>query len=71
MKWLFGDNMNTCMAARRKQVSVLTALASLGVFAAALSAGTNEWTTIGPFGGWVRTVAVDPRNSGTIYAGTP
>ena len=51
-------------------VSLSVELANLTVFAAALSAGINEWTAIGPFGGWVRTVAVNPRNAGTVYAGT-
>ena len=36
-----------------------------------LSAGTNVWTSIGPEGGIVRSLAVDPRNPSTVYAATP
>src|SRR5690242_18576511 len=34
----------------------------------ALWAGVNVWTSLGPEGGTVTTVAVDPQNSGTVYA---
>jgi photosystem II stability/assembly factor-like uncharacterized protein len=39
---------------------------------AAVRAGVNEWTSIGPYGpgGNVRALAVDPTAPGTLYAGT-
>jgi hypothetical protein len=50
-------------------------LASLIVFAAGTRpltvwAGNNQWTNIGPKGGNVGSLALDPLNSRTVYAGT-
>src|ERR1051326_7366313 len=36
-----------------------------------LCAGTNVWTSIGPEGGSVQSLAVDPRNPSTVYAAAP
>src|SRR5215470_5483588 len=36
----------------------------------ALRAGTNVWTSLGPAGGPVTAIAIDPQNSGTVYAAT-
>jgi photosystem II stability/assembly factor-like uncharacterized protein len=33
-----------------------------------LQAGVNEWTSLGPEGGSIRMLVVDPRNPSTIYA---
>jgi len=35
-----------------------------------VQAGINEWSRVGPKGGTVQALAVDPSNSETIYAGT-
>jgi len=35
-----------------------------------LSASSNKWTSIGPFGGSVQALAIDPKNPVTLYAGT-
>jgi photosystem II stability/assembly factor-like uncharacterized protein len=50
-------------------------LASLFVLGAVVGTRTvwaqdNPWTAIGPEGGSVRLMAVDPHNSSTVYAGT-
>lgn len=37
---------------------------------AVVDAGAGVWTTGGPYGGDIRALAVDPRNPGTLYAGT-
>ncbi len=34
------------------------------------AAGIDEWTSIGPFGGSIEAVAIDPINSNTLYVGT-
>ena len=34
-------------------------------------AGVNEWTSVGPDGGWVFDAAFDPTNSSTLYATAP
>ena len=31
--------------------------------------GTNLWTTNGPYGGQIRSIAIDPASSATLYAG--
>jgi photosystem II stability/assembly factor-like uncharacterized protein len=41
-------------------------MAGMGV----LRAGNNVWTSLGPQSGPVTAVAVDPQNSGTVYAAT-
>jgi hypothetical protein len=33
-------------------------------------AGINEWTSIGPDGGYIQALAIDPQNPGTVYAST-
>src|SRR5204862_3823027 len=33
-------------------------------------AGVNVWTTHGPEGGYVQTLAIDPASPATLYAGT-
>ena len=38
--------------------------------AGSVSAGTNVWTSIGPEGGIVRSLAIDPITPSTLYAGT-
>lgn len=48
--------------------SVLAAVAILVTGPAALSAGTDAWTRIGPEGGSVPRLLVDPRSPGTLYA---
>jgi photosystem II stability/assembly factor-like uncharacterized protein len=35
-----------------------------------VSAGINTWTSIGPDGGYINSLAVDPANPSTLYAGT-
>ncbi|NWG76061.1 MAG: hypothetical protein HXY24_15920, partial [Rubrivivax sp.] len=43
----------------------------LGLLAAGPSpAADNEWTWLGPYGGKINTLAVDPQTPSTIYAGT-
>ena len=50
---------------------MLLVLISLGLCSATLTAGPNVWTSIGPYGGWVRALAVDPKSPATVYAGGP
>ena len=38
--------------------------------AGTVSAGTNVWTNIGPEGGRIQALAIDPTTPGTLYAGT-
>ena len=33
-------------------------------------AGVNEWTNLGPFGGFIKALAIDPQNTRTIYGAT-
>src|SRR5689334_17161264 len=35
-----------------------------------VSAGINQWTSNGPYGGIIETLAIDPTTPSTIYAGT-
>lgn len=35
-----------------------------------ISAGDNQWSTQGPYGGPIRSVAIDPTNTDILYAGT-
>jgi len=35
-----------------------------------VSAGSNEWTSLGPEGGTIYTLAIDPSTPTTVYAGT-
>ena len=62
----------------RKAISILEAklwsillLIALAIVAQGrLSAGTNDWTNVGPEGGKFRLLAVNPQNPGIIYAAT-
>ncbi len=46
----------------------LFAMLSVLLLAGPARAGTDQWTTNGPYGGQVRVLATDPENSSTIYA---
>jgi hypothetical protein len=35
-----------------------------------LGAGTNRWTSLGPYGGGAHALVVDPQNPATLYAVT-
>jgi hypothetical protein len=35
-----------------------------------VSAGFNVWTSIGPEGGWIYAMAINPNTPTTLYAGT-
>src|SRR5579871_3356559 len=51
--------------------SIAKRIGLLAVAAAPLLwAAPNRWTSIGPFGGNARTLAIDPQDPATIYAGT-
>ena len=64
-----------CLGSERSDVSDtpndssgrLSTLAAPGGHALA---GVNRWTTAGPYGGNVLSLAVDPSTSATLYAGT-
>jgi uncharacterized delta-60 repeat protein len=66
----------SCSAARLFPRALLrwgsTALMCWVVFASAhiAQAGVNLWTSHGPYGGSVRTLAIDPHTPSTLYAGT-
>ena len=51
---------------------LLTGLLTLLITSQAgtVSAGTNVWTSIGPEGGQISSLAIDPTNPSTLYAGT-
>src|SRR5215510_8409594 len=51
-------------------LSLLGLLAFLGVGSRVVWAEANVWTSIGPFGGNVQALAIDPQNPTTVYAGT-
>ena len=62
---------------RKEVISIRSRFVLLAVMAAwamvgsgALWAGTNVWTSLGPVGGPVTAIAIDPQNSGTVYAAT-
>ena len=45
-------------------------LSILGPASQTVWAGINEWTSLGPDGGGVRALAIDPQNPSTVYAVT-
>ncbi len=56
--------------ARRRAGGTLAALVvAAGLPAAAARAGTNYWESVGPDGGQVAILAVDPSTPATVYAG--
>src|SRR5262249_25879505 len=53
------------------RIAILAALLTLfGTGLPNLWAGSSKWTSIGPFGGTIQSLAIDPQNSTTLYAGT-
>ncbi|MCG8351753.1 MAG: hypothetical protein MI924_28635 [Chloroflexales bacterium] len=57
-------------AGSRCWIFILIAILSIGTFPAApTSAGINEWTGIGPEGGDIMALAIDPVTPDTLYAG--
>ena len=54
-----------------RMMAVILMAGLIGLFAPAITtAGLNEWTTNGPEGGPVLSIAIDPATPSTIYAGT-
>jgi photosystem II stability/assembly factor-like uncharacterized protein len=51
-----------------KTTVICTTLVMFG--AGSAWAGINEWTSIGPDGGSIQALAIDPQNPGTVYAST-
>src|SRR5262245_23484446 len=52
-------------------LTVFAALLTMwGTASATLWAGSNKWTSIGPFGGSIQSMAIDPQNPSTLYTGT-
>src|SRR5438876_10730997 len=56
------------MMSRFVLLAVMGAWAMVGT--GALWAGANVWTSLGPASGPVTAIAIDPQNSGTVYAAT-
>jgi photosystem II stability/assembly factor-like uncharacterized protein len=50
-------------------VSGFTGITS-NLAAPAMQSGTDQWMSLGPFGGLINALAIDPTNPNTIYAGT-
>jgi hypothetical protein len=48
---------------------LLALLAILGTGRGAVWAGINEWTSLGPEGGNISSLAIDPQHPSTLYAG--
>jgi photosystem II stability/assembly factor-like uncharacterized protein len=55
------------IAARLCAVLVLSALVWLGSLHGA-EAGVDVWTRVGPYGGNISSIVIDPQNSATLYA---
>jgi hypothetical protein len=53
-----------------KSVILTVLLTVFGTSVPELCARSNQWTSIGPFGGWIQSFAIDPQNPRTLYAGT-
>jgi photosystem II stability/assembly factor-like uncharacterized protein len=50
--------------------AAIVLISSLGSGVGPLLAGTNEWTSVGPFGGFIKALIIDPQNTRTMYAAT-
>src|SRR5690348_6645992 len=65
-----GRNQQLFRAGGSLKWAALLLIFGLGSGFAPLLAGTNEWTSVGPFGGYIKALVVDPQNTRTIYAAT-
>jgi photosystem II stability/assembly factor-like uncharacterized protein len=54
----------------RVSLHALLIFTIIGSGAGTLRAGTNQWTNLGPYGGAIKVLAIDPQNTNTMYAGT-
>ncbi len=50
--------------------AVFLLIAVLGTAVKPACAGINRWTSLGPDGGTIKTLAIDPQHTRTMYAGT-
>src|SRR5579871_4744432 len=55
------------MAVRRRLALLLMA-AALGTGSRPVWAGVNQWTSIGPEGGVIQSLVIDPQNPNIVYA---
>jgi photosystem II stability/assembly factor-like uncharacterized protein len=53
-----------------KRIVMVAFLLFISVMSRQASAGLNQWTSIGPEGGYINTLAIDPINTNVIYTGT-
>lgn len=61
--------MKAIGAIQESRVAVwITMLAIFG--SSTVSAGINKWTSLRPYGGSIKALAIDPQNPCTLYAGT-
>src|SRR5689334_14542820 len=60
---------STVVPSRRWIGPILAVVSLLAGPQEAARAGTNVWTSIGPPGGYIRAIAIDPATPSTIYAG--
>jgi photosystem II stability/assembly factor-like uncharacterized protein len=49
---------------------LIVILVILGTGSGTVWGGVNIWTSLGPDGGLIRALAVDPQDPSTVYAGT-
>jgi photosystem II stability/assembly factor-like uncharacterized protein len=56
------------LTVRRAAVFCAAGIAALTTFGGPAEAATNSWSAVGPFGGQVRRLAIDPKNPANLYA---
>jgi photosystem II stability/assembly factor-like uncharacterized protein len=61
---------NLCGSLKGFSITIATLLVVLGHAASPANAGINQWTSNGPEGGVVITIAINPHTPTTLYAGT-
>src|SRR5437667_303243 len=50
--------------------ALVLVVATVGTGWRTARAGINQWTSLGPYGGAIKTLVIDPQNTSTMYAGT-
>ena len=65
-----GRHEEVLRTGRSLRWAAVLVVATVGTGLRTAHAGINQWTSLGPYGGAIKTLVIDPQNTSTMYAGT-
>jgi disulfide bond formation protein DsbB len=63
-----GRHEEVLRTGRSLRWAAVLVVATVGTGLRTAHAGINQWTSLGPYGGAIKTLVIDPQNTSTLYA---